>query len=118
MPTDPNDIPPPMPPDDGEPTVEGDGPPVPGPPPPRPPAITQVSPIAGSPVGGIIVTLAGSRFQQGAAVFFGNAPSPDVSFVSSTTLQAVLPAAPNTGSVSVAVFNPDGGRATRAGGFT
>lgn len=96
----------------------GDGGGDPPPPPPPTVAITQVSPIAAALVGGIEITITGTGFQSGAQVFFGNSQSPSVTFVSTTTLRAVLPAASQTGSVNVTVVNPNGSTATRSGGFT
>lgn len=93
----------------------GDDPP---PPPPRPVRIDRVSPVAGALTGGITVTLFGAGFQPDAQVFFGSSPSPSVTVESATTARAVLPAASQTGSVNVSLFNPDGTGATRAGGFT
>lgn len=94
----------------------------PGDDPPPPPLLTvridRVSPIAGALTGGITITLNGRGFQPDAQVFFGNSPSPSVTVESSTTARALLPAASETGSVNVSLFNPDGTGATRAGGFT
>lgn len=81
-------------------------------------SITQISPIAAGLAGGIEITLTGSSFQFGAQVFFGSQAAPIVTFVSSTTVRAVLPQAFQTGSVNVSLVNPDGSNATRAGGFT
>ncbi|HEY0003892.1 MAG TPA: helix-turn-helix domain-containing protein [Pyrinomonadaceae bacterium] len=92
-------------------------------PPPPPPGgsgveITSVSPIAGSLVGRIEVTLTGTGFETGAEVFFGSSSSPLVIVDSSTSARAELPPASEAGSVSVSLVNPDGSHATREGGFT
>src|SRR5918911_3710688 len=100
----PNDKPPP-----GGNGNGGDEPPV---------RITRISPIAGALAGGITVTLTGTGFQPDAEVFFGSHPSPGVPVVSDTTARALLPAATETGSVSVTLVNPDSTTATRPGGFT
>lgn len=89
-----------------------------GEPPPPFVNISQISPIAAALVGGIDITLTGSGFQPGAEVFFGSAPSPEVTFISSVQVRAKLPAATQTGSVSVSLVNPDGTSATLPGGFT
>jgi hypothetical protein len=89
-----------------------------GDPHPIPVRITKVSPIAGAVTGGITVTLTGRGFQQGAEVYFGDSPSPEVIVLSSFIAQAKLPAATQTGSVNVSLFNPDGSEATKPGGFT
>jgi len=85
---------------------------------PPPVSITQISPIAAGLAGGVEITLTGSSFQFGAQVFFGSQAAPTVTFISSTTVRAVLPQAFQTGSVNVSLVNPDGSNATRAGGFT
>ena len=81
-------------------------------------SLNQVSPLAGSIAGGLSVTLTGSGFQPGAAVYFGNSPATQVSVESGEVIRATSPAAPGTGSVSVSVINPDGSSATMPGGFT
>jgi len=68
--------------------------------------------------GGIEITLTGSGFQSGAQVFFGSQSAPIVTFISSTTVRAVLPQAVQTGSVNVSLVNPNGTNATKPGGFT
>jgi pyrrolidone-carboxylate peptidase len=67
--------------------------------------------------GGIDITITGSRFQPGAEVYFGNAFSPEVTFVSQHQVRAKLPAATQTGPVSVSLVNPDGQAWTVPGGF-
>jgi hypothetical protein len=76
------------------------------------------SPIAGGLAGGITATLTGRSFQTGAEVYFGSTPSPTVTFISSASVQAVVPAATQTGTVPVTLVNPDGEEATLASGFT
>lgn len=80
--------------------------------------LNQVSPIAGSVAGGISITITGSGFQQGAAVYFGNSPATQVTVESGAIIHVTSPASPNTGSMSVTVVNPDGSSATMPGGFT
>lgn len=81
-------------------------------------SLNQVSPIAGSVAGGLSVTLTGSGFQPGAAVYFGNSPATQISVESGEVIRATSPAASGAGSVSVSVINPDGSSATLPGGFT
>lgn len=81
-------------------------------------SITQISPIAAGLAGGVEITITGSSFQPGTQVFFGSQSAPAVTFISSTSLRAILPQAFQTGSVNVSVVNPDGSNATRSGGFT
>ncbi len=101
-----------------EPGNGGGEPPPPPPPPPPQLSITQVSPIAAALVGGVEITISGTGFQPGAQVFFGSSQASNVSFVSDTSLRAVLPPAGQTGSVNVTVVNPNGTTAARSGGFT
>src|SRR5215813_13867690 len=88
------------------------------PPEPPPPSITSISPIAAALAGGIDVTLTGRGFQHGADVFFGSVPSPQVTFINSLQVRAMLPPGTQTGTVSVSLVNPDGSSATAPGGFT
>ena len=83
-----------------------------------PVTITQISPIAAARTGGIVVTLTGTGFQTGASVYFGTRSATQVTVVSSTTVEATLPSASQTGSVNVQIVNPDGSSATLPGGFT
>ena len=82
-----------------------------------PPAITGITPTFGPPAGGTPVTLNGSGFQIGAAVFFGAAGSPSVTVTSPYRLTAVTPPGTN-GSASVRLVNPDEGTVTLAGAFS
>jgi len=81
-----------------------------------PPAITNVIPTVGPPEGGTTVTLLGSGFEIGAAVFFGAAGSPSVTVSSPYRLTAVTPPGTN-GPATVRLVNPDGGVVTLAGAF-
>jgi IPT/TIG domain/Putative Ig domain len=79
------------------------------------PTLTAISPTAGSTSGGTVVKLTGTNFVSGAKVWFGTNQSPTVTFVNSTTMNAVTP--PSTlpgleGTVSVSMTNPDGQSAT------
>lgn len=97
---------------------EGGDPPVDPPPSGEVLSLNQISPIAGAVAGGLSVTLYGSGFQPGAAVYFGNTPATQVTFESPTVIHAVTPANPTAGSATVAVINPDGNNASIQGGFT
>src|SRR5215218_7588548 len=55
--------------------------------------LDQISPIAGALAGGITITLLGSGFQPGAAVYFGSAPADQVTFESEAVIYAVVPGA-------------------------
>jgi hypothetical protein len=81
------------------------------------PTVSGVSPNSGDAAGGTVVTIAGSNFVSGATVSFGGSPASNVSFVSSTQLNAIAPAHA-AGSVDVAVTNPDGTSAMLPGAFT
>jgi IPT/TIG domain len=87
---------------------------------PPPPAIGlhQVSPLAGGVAGGLSVTLHGSGFQPGAAVYFGNTPAAQMTVESDSVIHAVTPQSAAPGSVTVAVINPDGSSVSLEGGFT
>jgi len=68
--------------------------------------------------GGYEIVLTGFGFQAGAEVFFGDAASTAVNVDSSTTARAIVPAASDTGIVSVTIVNPSGASTTLDGGFT
>lgn len=109
-----NDITANRPPDDG-----GGERPI-DPPPPGDPFVSldQVSPLAGAMSGGISITLTGSGFQPGAAVYFGNTPATQVTVDSGEIIRAVSPPSSGAGSVTVSVINPDGSNAAMPSGFT
>ena len=81
------------------------------------PTLASVSPNQGLTAGGLKVTLTGQNFASGATVAFGGAAATNVVVVSGTQITASTPPH-KQGSVSVVVTNPDGQRATLAGGFT
>lgn len=73
-----------------------------------PPTIISVSPNTGPPLGGAIVTITGTEFQQGATVTFGGVAATNVVVGGDTqTIQATTPAHA-VGAVDVTVTNPDG----------
>lgn len=80
------------------------------------PGLTSVSPASGPARGGTVVRLNGSGFSASSVVHFGAAPSPQVTFVSATVLDAVTPA--GMSNVDVRVTNPDGAVAMLDDAFT
>ncbi|MEM7168280.1 MAG: IPT/TIG domain-containing protein, partial [Planctomycetota bacterium] len=71
------------------------------------PTVTEIAPTSGSPLGGATVTVTGTNFTATSTVSFGGTPSPAVTFISATTLEAVTP--PHTpGLVAVQVTNSFG----------
>jgi Tol biopolymer transport system component len=72
------------------------------------PAITSVSPVNGSPVGGNTVTITGSNLARTTAVFFGATTSPRVTQVSDSQVTAIAPASPLPGRVDISVYNAAG----------
>lgn len=81
-----------------------------------PPVVTSVSPNTGSRLGGNTVTITGSAFVSGATVGFGAALATSVTFVSATSLTAVVPA--GVGVVPVIVRNPDAQSGQLPSGYT
>ena len=80
-------------------------------------AVSSVTPNSGGTAGGTVVTITGSNFASGATVSFGGSAASGISFVSANQLKATTP--PHaSGSVSVAVINPDSTSAALPGGFT
>lgn len=69
--------------------------------------ITAVIPAIGPTTGGTVVTISGSGFQPGVAVYFGEIPASSF-FVSTDRLTAIVPPHP-AGTVDVMLVNPDGG---------
>ncbi|MEJ2009150.1 MAG: IPT/TIG domain-containing protein [Acidobacteriota bacterium] len=81
------------------------------------PTVSSVSPNSGPVAGGPAVTVTGTNFASGATISFGGVAGLNVSFVSSTQLNATTPAHA-AGTVNVAVTNPDGVSAALSNGFT
>ncbi|MCZ6676332.1 MAG: IPT/TIG domain-containing protein [Candidatus Poribacteria bacterium] len=82
-----------------------------------PPVIVGLNPASGSVTGGMVFTITGENFQEGAVIAIGGNAAAAVTFVSSTELTAQTPAGA-AGGVDVVVTNPDGQTVTLAGGFT
>jgi hypothetical protein len=70
-----------------------------------PPAVTGIAPASGIEAGGLLVTLTGTGFVEGATVTFGETAAPDVIFGDATTLTAIFPPG-MAGAVEVVVTNP------------
>ena len=77
-------------------------------------AVTIISVSPSSALPGATITINGSGFQNGASVTFNGAASPAVTFVSATTLQAVVPNIA-TGAATIVVTNPDASTASFSG---
>ncbi|WP_432587038.1 IPT/TIG domain-containing protein [Streptomyces sp. HD1123-B1] len=71
-----------------------------------PPVISSVSPAAGAPGGGTLVTLTGTNFQQATAVRFGATIATSFTVNSANQITAVSP--PGSGSVQITVTTPNG----------
>jgi uncharacterized delta-60 repeat protein len=81
------------------------------------PTVASISPNSGSANGGTVVTITGAGFVSGATVSIGGVNATAVTFVSGTSLTAIVPAG-SIGSQNVVVTNPDGQTGTLVGGFT
>ena len=81
-----------------------------------PPVVKSIDPTSGTELGGTPVTIAGSSFQSGATVAFGDSSATDVVIVSDTIITAVTPAH-SAGTVDVIVRNQDVQADTLANGF-
>jgi hypothetical protein len=75
------------------------------------PTITAISPNSGKVIGGTVITITGSGFQNGAAVSFGGLQATSVNVTSPTSINATTPAH-SAGVVDVVVTNPDNQQAT------
>lgn len=76
--------------------------------------LTAVSPPVGPSTGGVLMTLTGSAFIDGMTVKFDGAPASQVSVLSPTSLQALLPARPGVrGQVAVELGAPPAQLAAR-----
>jgi hypothetical protein len=81
------------------------------------PTISSIDLPRSGVMGGGTVTIDGSDFVSGAEVWFGVNASSSVSVISSTRIDAQIPAAGQPGTVDFRVDNPAGGSLTLAGGF-
>lgn len=71
------------------------------------PAVTAISPKAGDPVGGTVVTISGTAFTGATSVTFGTAAAAAFTVVSATSIRATSPGG-SPGSVDVRVTTPAG----------
>ncbi|MBI3960816.1 MAG: IPT/TIG domain-containing protein [Chloroflexi bacterium] len=83
-----------------------------------PPALLSVLPNSGYNSSPTAVQIRGSGFISTPTVLLGNTPLLDVTFVSSTTLSATVPAGLTAGVYSLTVKNPDQQQTTQANAFT
>ena len=81
------------------------------------PTVTSITPNSGPASGGTIVTITGTRFQNGATVKIGSVSCTNVSFISATQLTATTPSNV-TGVYNVVVTNPDNGSGNLLNFFT
>jgi hypothetical protein len=81
-----------------------------------PPLLGLITTVTGSTVGGTVVNMSGSGFQQGLTVLFGGVPG-IVGVVTNNSISVTTPAH-NGGVVDVTVVNPDGQLSTLADVFT
>ncbi len=88
------------------------------------PTITDVSPVSGSDVGGVTITLTGTGFLTGATATVGGAACTSPTVVNSTSFTCVTPASATAGAVDIVLTNtlgsqPTGPRtATYTNGYT
>jgi subtilisin-like proprotein convertase family protein len=82
-----------------------------------PPTITSIVPNSGPLAGGSTLTLTGSNYSPEVTVTVGGVPCAKLTYVSTTQLQCVTPAAQKAGAFDVAALIGDTGQ-TVAGGFT
>jgi hypothetical protein len=78
------------------------------------PTLAAIAPVVGPTGGGIVLTLDGQNFVDGATLTIDGVAATQVSVVSSTRMTALLPSRPDAlGQVAVTVTNPDGNTASR-----
>jgi len=81
------------------------------------PTLNYVTPAEGKMEGGNQIYVYGSKFLKGATVYINDVAA-TTSYVSSTTLQAKVPASEVYGPVTVKIVNPDGTEAELDNGYT
>lgn len=94
-----------------------DGPASPTPTPSNKIKVTAIAPSRGSTTTDTVVTITGSGFAAGAMVTLGGIPAASVTFVGSTTLNAVIEPRATAGNADV-VVSSGGATGTLANGFT
>ncbi|HEU0051329.1 MAG TPA: FG-GAP-like repeat-containing protein, partial [Patescibacteria group bacterium] len=83
-----------------------------------PPIIGSVTPTAGAASGGMLFTVNGSGFQNGATIQIGGKNCTNVSWKASTQIQGTIPSSVVCGKMDVVITNPDGQKATAAKAFS
>lgn len=81
------------------------------------PTLAQLAPLSGPTAGGVMLTLTGTGFADGATVTLGGAAATSVVIVSPNLARAVIPAHA-AGQVDVVLTNDDAQAATLTNGFT
>ena len=81
------------------------------------PANIRVAPTGGSVDGGTAVSITGQNFRAGAQIYLGGLAASNVQVVSSTTIQAIVPAN-SAGTTNAVVINSDGTWGVQTGAFT
>jgi hypothetical protein len=81
------------------------------------PAVGSLFPTTGPTSGGTPVLVGGSGFHEQATVALGGTAAPEVTWLSSTTLKVIAPAAA-AGPVGLTVTNPDGQHVSKSAAFT
>ncbi|MBI2664249.1 IPT/TIG domain-containing protein [Candidatus Woesearchaeota archaeon] len=79
------------------------------------PVITAITPNEGYSVGGMDITITGSKFVATPRVLIGNSDATNIVLVDSSTITANAPA--GEGIADVAVINPDGGTGVLPAGY-
>ncbi|MGB7217219.1 MAG: IPT/TIG domain-containing protein [Vicinamibacterales bacterium] len=82
-----------------------------------PPTVASVAPASGSSVGGSLVTIGGTGFENGTTVTVGGVPASIVFNGFNATSLRVVTGPHSPGPVDVVVTNSDGQAATRSNGF-
>lgn len=81
------------------------------------PTITSISPAEGPLVGGNNINISGLNYLKGAVVYINDVAASTI-FADSALLRAVVPAATQSGSVSVKIVNPDNTSVELVDGYT
>lgn len=82
-----------------------------------PPAVTSVSPVSGTSLGGTLITITGTDLVSGATVTVGGVAATNVTWVSSVQITAKTPAR-TAGAATIVVTNPDAQTGSLVSGYT
>ncbi|MGL6174144.1 MAG: IPT/TIG domain-containing protein, partial [Cellulosilyticaceae bacterium] len=82
------------------------------------PVITLLSTSSGEVPGGEIIYIEGENFQSGLQVMFGDKTAEVLNYYSPVKIRVKVPGADTSGTVDVAITNPNGKSGTLAGGYT